>query len=122
MLVQAVYPDLSTHNDWPVEKGLCFVCRDRQKGNSNHTSGNSLSPLGVQNKDLCAALQTVLIRVKLSSARRLRFYGFRTLDSLQFSSTQKYRLFYSPYLPHGETWEIQRRRRVLKAIIEYTEG
>ena len=27
------------------------------------TSGNSLSLLGVQNKDLCAALQTVLIRV-----------------------------------------------------------
>ena len=33
----AVYPDLSTRHDWPVKKG------------------NSLSPLGVQNKDLCAA-------------------------------------------------------------------
>ena len=29
------------------------------KGNSKRTSGNSLSPLGVQNKDLCAASQTV---------------------------------------------------------------
>ena len=28
----AVYPDLSTRHDWPVEKGLCFVCRDRQSG------------------------------------------------------------------------------------------
>ena len=28
----AVYPDLSTHHDWPVKKGLCFVCRDRQSG------------------------------------------------------------------------------------------
>ena len=25
----AVYQDLSTHYDWPVKKGLCFVCRDR---------------------------------------------------------------------------------------------
>ena len=41
------------------------------KGNSKRTSGNSLSPLVVQNKDLCAASQTVLIRVLLSSARRL---------------------------------------------------
>ena len=24
-----VYPDLSTRHDWPVKKGLCFVCRDR---------------------------------------------------------------------------------------------
>ena len=23
----AVYPDLSTRHDWPVKKGLCFVCR-----------------------------------------------------------------------------------------------
>ena len=28
----AVYPDLSTCHDWPVKKGLCFVCRDRQSG------------------------------------------------------------------------------------------
>ena len=41
------------------------------EGNLKRTSGNSLSPLGVQNKDLCAASQTVLIIVKLSSARRL---------------------------------------------------
>ena len=30
--LQAVYPDLSTRHDWPVKKGLCFVCRDRQSG------------------------------------------------------------------------------------------
>ena len=35
------------------------------KGNSKRTSGNSLSPLGVQNKDLCAASQTVLTGVCL---------------------------------------------------------
>ena len=28
----AVYPDLSTRHDWPVKKGLWFVCRDRQSG------------------------------------------------------------------------------------------
>ena len=28
----AVYPDLSTRHNWPVKKGLCFVCRDRQSG------------------------------------------------------------------------------------------
>ena len=28
----AVCPDLSTRHDWPVKKGLCFVCRDRQSG------------------------------------------------------------------------------------------
>ena len=28
----AVYPDLSTRHDWPVKKGLCFVCHDRQSG------------------------------------------------------------------------------------------
>ena len=28
----AVYPDLSTRHDWPVKKGLCFVCSDRQSG------------------------------------------------------------------------------------------
>ena len=28
----AVNPDLSTRHDWPVKKGLCFVCRDHQSG------------------------------------------------------------------------------------------
>ena len=28
----AVYPDLTTRQDWLVKKGLCFVCRDRQSG------------------------------------------------------------------------------------------
>ena len=44
-----------------------FVCLSRSpvrlKINSKRTSGNSMSPLGVQNKDLCAASQTLLIRV-----------------------------------------------------------
>ena len=28
----AVYPDMSTRHHWPVKKGLCFGCRDRQSG------------------------------------------------------------------------------------------
>ena len=28
----AVCPDLNTRHDWPVKKGLCFVCRDHQSG------------------------------------------------------------------------------------------
>ena len=28
----AVYPDLSMRHDWPVKKGLCFVCSDHQSG------------------------------------------------------------------------------------------
>ena len=54
----SVYPDLSTRHGWPVKKGLI-----RLKGNSKRTSGHSLSPLEIQNKDLCAASQTVLVRV-----------------------------------------------------------
>ena len=37
----------------------------RWKGNWKLTSGNSLSLLGAQNKDIGAALQTLLIVVKL---------------------------------------------------------
>ena len=60
-----MYPDLSTRHDWPVKKAfvLFVVIANQVEGNSKRTSGNSLSPLGVQNKDLCAASQTVLIRV-----------------------------------------------------------
>ena len=32
-----MYPDLSTHHDWPVKKDLCFVC---------HKTGNSVESAG----------------------------------------------------------------------------
>ena len=35
------------------------------KGNSKHSSGNSLSPLGAQNKDISATSQMLLTKVKL---------------------------------------------------------
>ena len=41
------------------------------KGNSKRTSGNSLNPLGAQNKDLGTASQTLLNEVKFRLRRRL---------------------------------------------------
>ena len=54
-----VYQDLSTCHDWPVKKAIVNLSI-RMKGNSKRTSGNSLSLPGAQNKDLGAALQTLL--------------------------------------------------------------
>ena len=52
-MVNIVSQTMNQHNSLPI----------RLKGNSKRTSGNSLSLLEVQNKDPCAASQTVLIRV-----------------------------------------------------------
>ena len=41
------------------------------KENSKCTSSNSLSPAGAQNKDISAALQTLLTELKLCLRRRL---------------------------------------------------
>ena len=41
------------------------------KGNSKRTFGNSFTPLGVQNKDIGAASQTLLTEVKLRLRRKL---------------------------------------------------
>ena len=41
------------------------------KGNSKHISGNSLGPLGAQNKDIGAASQTLLTKVNLRLRRWL---------------------------------------------------
>ena len=47
------------------------------EGNSKRTSGNSFTPLGAQNKDIGAASQTLLTRVKLRLRRRLHFMLYR---------------------------------------------
>ena len=57
-----MYQDLRAQHDWPVENTIVDL-PIKTKENSKGTSGNSLSPLGAQNKDLGAASQTVLIRV-----------------------------------------------------------
>ena len=58
-----VYQDLRTCHDWSVKKvidDLLIIL----KGNAKHTSDLG-SPLGAENKDLSAASQTLLTRVKL---------------------------------------------------------
>ena len=61
-----VYQDLSTRYDWPVEKATVHL-PIRLKGNSKRISGNSLSPLEAQNKDMGTASQTLPTAVKLIS-------------------------------------------------------
>ena len=51
-------------HDWPVKKVIADL-PNKMKGNSKHTFSNLLSPLGAQNKDIRAASQTSLIKVKL---------------------------------------------------------
>ena len=65
----SVYPDLRTCHDWPVKNAIVDL-PIRIKGNSKRISGNSLSPLGAQNKDLAASSKTPLIEV--TSATRAR--------------------------------------------------
>ena len=48
-----MYQDLSTCHDWPV-KNVMVDLPIKMKGNSKRSSCNSLSPLGVHNKDLVA--------------------------------------------------------------------
>ena len=48
-------------HDWPVKKATVDL-PIRLKGNSKHISGNSLSPLGAQNKHFGTALQTLLTK------------------------------------------------------------
>ena len=66
----SVYQDLSTRLDWPDIKAIVDLAM-RLKRNSKRTSGNSLSPLGTQNKDIGAVSQTLLTKVKLRLRRRL---------------------------------------------------
>ena len=53
----------------------------RMKGNWKRTSGNSLSPLGAQNKDIGAASQMLLIEVKLRLRCRLVRFGYEIVDN-----------------------------------------
>ena len=58
-----MYQDLSTPHEWPVKKAT-VNWPIRSKQNSKRISGNSLSLLGAQNKDICAASQALLIGVR----------------------------------------------------------
>ena len=65
-----VYQDLSTRYDWPVDKATVYL-PIRLKGNSKSISGNSLSPLEAQNKDMGTAAPILLTGVELCMRRRL---------------------------------------------------
>ena len=68
--------NLITRHDWPVKKAIVDL-QIKTKGNSRRDSGNWLSPLGAQNKDISAASQTLLTQVKLRLRRRLGTLGTR---------------------------------------------
>ena len=72
--VPPVYLDLSSHHDWSVEKVIDDL-PIRLKGNAKRTSVNLLSLLGAENKDLSAASQTLLTRVKLCLRLMLLFFS-----------------------------------------------
>ena len=61
----SVYQDLSTRCDWLFKKPLSICQSGWRKIRNPLQFGNSLSPLRTQNKDLGAALQTLLTEVKL---------------------------------------------------------
>ena len=68
-----VYLNLSTRHDWTVKNAMVDL-PIQMKENSKRSSGNSLSPLGPQNKDIGTALQTLLIEIELRLQRRLLNY------------------------------------------------
>ena len=68
-----MYQNLSTRHDYPVKNAMVDLPM-KLKENSKRSSGNSLSSLGAQNKDIGTALQTLLIETKLRLQRRLLDY------------------------------------------------
>ena len=59
-----MYPDLSVLHDWSVKNAIVDL-PIKLKENLKRTSGNSLSPLGAQNKDIGAASRTLLAGLRL---------------------------------------------------------
>ena len=55
-----VQQDLSTHHDWPVKNAIVDLSI-WLKGNLKSISGNLLSLLAAQNKDISAASETLLM-------------------------------------------------------------
>ena len=65
-----MYQDLSKCHDWLVKDALVYL-PIRLKGNLKRTSGNSSSLLGAQNRDISAASQVILTKVRLHLQCRL---------------------------------------------------
>ena len=67
------------HHDWPLRKAIVNLPIG-MKGNSQHTSINSLSLWGPQKKEHNVALQMSLIEDKLHLQYRLVPYLFRSFN------------------------------------------
>ena len=67
-----MYQDLSTCLDWWVKKAMVNLLI-KMNGNSKHTSGNLLSPLGAESKDIHTASQMLLTEVYLRLRCRILF-------------------------------------------------
>ena len=68
-----MYQDLSKRHDWTLKKAIVNLTISL-KENSKRISGDSLSPLGAQNKDLDSAfppIRDVTNRVHMTSATRI---------------------------------------------------
>ena len=61
--VPPVYQDLSTCHDWSIRKAIVYLPIRLQR-NLKHISANLLRQLGARNKDVIAALQVLLTRVR----------------------------------------------------------
>ena len=61
------------------------------KENSKRSSGNALSPLRAQNKDIGTALQTLLIEIKITSATQATelLIGINKQDTVQCLKCKK---------------------------------
>ena len=51
------------HDDWPVKKSHCQFANQVGRTIGKHIFSTLLNPLGAQNKDVCAASQTLLTGV-----------------------------------------------------------
>ena len=61
------------HRDWPVKKTIVDL-PIRMKGNSKRISGNTLSPLGAQNRDMGAASQMFMYHEEQLTKNRVLYY------------------------------------------------
>ena len=98
-----MYQDLSARHDWPVKKFIVDL-PIRIIGNWKRISGNSLSPLRAQNKDIGAASQTLLAGVKFRLRGRLWWTLFVCVFIfLYFPYSKFYLLVRFFFIFHGVT-------------------
>ena len=90
-----MYLDLSRRHDWPVKKAIVDL-PIKVKGNLKRTSGNWLSPLGAQNKDIGSApldvtntpLRTITVKFNFpkASVMEAKFQSMSRYCQVSFSA------------------------------------